>query len=183
MRLKLIVTMFSCICLNSSIVSAQSGVEVGTKVPACLNAHKISIWLWPTIDRVKGCDPNLVELSSLIMLEAGAANRKMSFVPLPSVMGGTIRGAMTSLQIGKAAASYGLKAAGYTLAWIKYFGSSVVVKATNKIMNKQENYESVRSYLAQRYRSCYNAIRDDLYDGGLRANCVGRSAKRWLPTN
>ena len=156
--------------------------DVGNQTQACLTAQKVSIWLWPNQERVRGCDPNLVEITSLIILEAGKANKKMSYVPLPSVTGGTIRGAVVGYTVAKAAARYSLKAAGYTLAWVKYLGSGVVVKATNKLLNNQENSESVRSHLAHRYRTCYVAVRQGTYDAGYRKDCVGAAAKRWLPT-
>jgi hypothetical protein len=173
------VFILTLICIGLGVGNARD--IVGNKKTACLNAQKISIWLWPTLDRVKGCPPELIEITSLIMLEAGVANKKMSYVPLPSVIGGGIIGASSSVTVAKAAAYYGIKAAGYTLSWVKYLGSSVVKRAVNKTINKKKKYVSIKNYLENKYVSCYRNIRTGLYDAGYRDMCVGPKAKRWLP--
>ena len=135
MKPQLLYAFLLSILLGATTANAQT--DIGKKTKACLNAQKISIWIWPSLNRVRGCDENLIEMTSLMMLEAGVANKRMKDVPLPSVMAGSVIGASVSLTVGAAAARYGLKAAGYTLSWAKYLGSNILDKMVNRIADEK----------------------------------------------
>ncbi|MFN3202860.1 MAG: hypothetical protein ACE366_30990 [Bradymonadia bacterium] len=142
-----------------------STASAGEQDKACLNAHKVLVWLYPDKtgnNQIRGCNDAVVGFAAVIMGHIQHGNSAMDWVPKPQDLAKLYAKGMTG------GAPAVLKAA------LKYMAKRSVKKAINKLLNKKKKtYNSVKTAVRAETASCYRIIVAELAnDDDAMPSCI-----------